>query len=314
MVPWMRDKISYLYLLKIMSLFPLILSCFIALSLTGCHSVGVLDPKGIIAYEERKLLFDTFALMLIVVLPVIIMSLVFVYHYQVSHRVRDYKPNWGHSLFLESLWWGIPCVIIAILAVLTWKKTHLLDPYNPISGTNAPPMLIQAIALPWKWLFIYPEQNIATVNYLVVPAGRQIEYYLTTDNVPMSAFFIPQLGSQIYAMAGMKTRLHLLSNTPGIYEGLNTQYNGNGFSDMHFPVRVVLPNEMDAWINEVKKTSYPLTDDAYLKLLSPSIQDKPIFFSSVVKNDFFDNVVDIYNHTYGTTHPRENIGFSHVNN
>ncbi len=147
----------------------------ILLSLTGCkdHFIGMLNPKGIIAYEQRKLFFDTLALMLIVVLPVIIMSITFVYHYQVSHRTRDYKPNWGHNFYLEVLWWGIPCVIILILGIMTWKKTHELDPYNRIAGHDEKPMLVQVIALPWKWLFIYPEQNIATVNYLEIPLGQQ---------------------------------------------------------------------------------------------------------------------------------------------
>src|SRR4029078_3317703 len=122
---------------------------------------------------------------------------------------------------LESLWWGIPCAIIFVLAILTWKKTHELDPYQRIPGHNQSPMLIQAIALPWKWLFIYPQQGIATVNYLVIPVGVQVEYWLTTDNVPMSAFFLQQLGSQIYAMAGMGTRLHLLANQLGVYDGMN---------------------------------------------------------------------------------------------
>src|SRR5579862_2857852 len=210
-----------------------IIACFL---LVGCkgHLVGILNPKGIISHEERTLFFNTLALMLIVVLPVIVMSFTFVYHYQVAHRIKTYRPNWSHSLFLEALWWGIPIIIICVLAVLTWKKTYELDPYHRIVSNE--PLQIQAIALPWKWLFIYPQQNIATINYLVLPAGQQVEFWLTTDNVPMSAFFIPQLGSQIYTMAGMRTRLHLLANQTGDYDGLNTQYNGEGFSDMHFPV------------------------------------------------------------------------------
>lgn len=192
----------------------------VVLSLTGCskeHLIGVLNPKGIIAYQERKLLLDATALMLIVVLPVIIMSFAFAYHYQVSHHVRDYKPNWSNSHFLEAIWWGVPIVIILVLGVVTWKKTHQLDPYNriPSADPTQPPMLIEVIALPWKWLFIYPEQNIATINYLEIPVNRQIEFWFTNDNVAMSAFFIPQLGSQIYTMAGMRTRLHLLATSTG---------------------------------------------------------------------------------------------------
>ncbi len=278
----------------------------ILLSLSGCKEnfIGMLNPKGIIAYEERKLFFDTLALMMIVVLPVIIMSITFVYHYQVSHRIRDYKPNWGHSFYLEILWWGIPCVIILVLSIMTWKKTHELDPYRRIAGHDQKPMLVQVIALPWKWLFIYPEQHIATVNYLAIPLGQQVEYWITTDNVPMSAFFIPQLGSQIYAMAGMRTRLHLLATEPGFYDGLNTQYNGEGFSDMHFEVHVVQPSELQQWFAEVKKSPNGLTDAAYNQLLYPSIADKPQLFSGVQTN-LFDNVIMTYMNSLGPLHPRE---------
>lgn len=276
------------------------------LSLSGCETqlIGILNPKGIIAYQQRKLFFDTLALMLIVVLPVIIMSITFVYHYQVSHRIRDYKPNWSHNFYLESLWWGIPCVIILILGIMTWKKTHELDPYQPIAGQTQKPMLIQVVALPWKWLFIYPEQNIATVNYLEIPSGQQVEYWITTDNVPMSAFFVPQLGSQIYAMAGMRTRLHLLANEPGVYDGLNTQYNGEGFSDMHFEVHVVEPKVLKQWFADVKKSSQGLTDSSYHELLTPSIGDKPKLFSSVQK-DLFHHIMMTYMSSIGPVHPRQ---------
>ncbi|MGQ3891672.1 ubiquinol oxidase subunit II [Legionella sp. CNM-4043-24] len=279
----------------------------VLLSLSGCKEnfIGMLNPKGVIAYEQRKLFFDTLALMLIVVLPVIVMSITFVYHYQVSHRTRDYKPNWSHNYYLEILWWGIPCVIILVLGIMTWKKTHELDPYQPIAGQNQKPLLVQAIALPWKWLFIYPEQNIATVNYLKIPLGQQVEYWITADNVPMSAFFVPQLGSQIYAMAGMRTRLHLLANEPGTYDGLNTQYNGNGFSDMHFEVQVVEPQELQQWFAQAKKSADALTDQAYNQLLIPSIADKPRLFSGI-QTDLFDKVIMTYMTSVGPEHPREN--------
>ncbi len=277
------------------------------LFLSGCkeHFGGLLNPKGMIAFEERKLLFDTLALMLIVVLPVIIMSFTFVYHYQHSHRIKDYKPNWAHSYFLESLWWGIPCVIIVILAVLTWKSTHKLDPYQPIT-TDAKPLLVQVIALPWKWLFIYPEQHVATINYLEIPVNRDIEFWITADNVPMSAFFIPQLGSQIYAMAGMRTRLHLIANQVAILDGLNTQFNGDGFSDMHFEVHVVETTEMEQWLDRVALTFPPLTDETYRALLKPSISDPPTYFSGVTGN-LFNDVLNTYMNTFGPQHPRSNL-------
>ncbi|MBV9576844.1 MAG: COX aromatic rich motif-containing protein [Gammaproteobacteria bacterium] len=284
-------------------LLPLI--CLLILCLTGCadQSIGLLNPKGLIAFEERKLFFDTLALMLIVVLPVIIMSFTFVYHYRASHRIKEYKPNWGHNLFLESLWWGIPCIIIFVLAILTWKKTYELDPYQRISHYSLPVLQIHVIALPWKWLFIYPQENIATVNYLEIPIGQQVEYWITTDNVPMSAFFIPQLGSQIYAMAGMRTRLHLLANHLGVYDGMNTQFNGDGFSDMHFPVHVVEPEEMQQWVNKIKKSPHHLTEKTYLDLLKPSINNPPQFFSGAPAN-LFNQVIALYMYTVGTAHPR----------
>lgn len=285
----------------------LVTGCAFIASITGCNSThsGLLNPKGVVAFQERKLFFDTLALMLIVVLPVIIMSFTFVYHYQVSHRIKDYKPNWSHSYFLEALWWGIPCAIIVILAVLTWKKTHELDPYRSITGHDQPPMLIQAIALPWKWLFIYPEQNIATINYLVVPKGVQVEYWITADNVAMSAFFIPQLGSQIYAMAGMRTRLHLVANELGVYNGMNTQFNGAGFAEMQFPVYVIEPDKMQTWVDGVKASSSALTPEIYTDLLQPSFGNLPKFYNGVEPN-IFQNALNAYMHTYGKVHPRTN--------
>lgn len=280
-------------------------ACFVLASLAGCekHLIGMLNPKGLIAEEERKLFFDTLALMLIVVLPVIVMSFTFVYHYRASHRIREYKPNWSHSYLLETLWWGIPCVIIIVLAIVTYKKTYELDPYSRIKGFSKPPLLVQAIALPWKWLFIYPELGIATVNYLVLPVDQQVEFWTTADNVPMSAIFIPQLGSQIYTMAGMRTRLHLVANNVGEYEGMNTQYNGGGFSDMHFPVHVVTEENMQQWIAKTKQSPEHLTEAAYRDLLKPAINAPEQSFSGVAAN-MFDSVIMVYMDTNGTVHPR----------
>ncbi len=311
MIEWLQKKINYLgafssLFYRVISVLCLLAGGFVLLSLTACkgQSIGMLNPAGIIAYEERKLFFDSLALMLIVVLPVIIMSIAFAYHYQVSHRVKDYKPNWSHSYFLETIWWSIPCVIIVILAVLTWKKTHELDPYHKIPGHNEAPLLVQVIALPWKWLFIYPQQNIATVNYLVIPVGQQVEYWITADNVPMSAFFVPQLGSQIFAMAGMRTRLHLLANQAGVYDGMNTQFNGEGFSDMHFAVHAVAPEALQQWFATIKKSAKPLTQAAYSQLLNQSIADPPQFFAGIQAN-LFESVTTTYMNTFGTAHPRD---------
>jgi cytochrome o ubiquinol oxidase subunit 2 len=298
---------STIFMGRAVKLLLAIMGCVVMVNLTGCkESVeGVLNPKGLLAFQERKLFFDTLALMLIVVIPVIIMSFAFVYHYQISHRVRDYKPNWGHSYLLESIWWAIPCVIILILAIITWKKTHELDPYHKIPGYNQKPLLVEVISLPWKWLFIYPDQHIATVNYLEIPVGQEVEFWLTTDNVPMSAFFIPQLGSQIFTMPGMRTRLHLLANATGIYDGMNTQFNGDGFSGMHFTVHVVEPTEMQQWVDDVKKSSNQLSDMTYDELLTPSEGDKPKLYGEVTGN-IFDDVIHTYMSSMGPVHPRNN--------
>ena len=268
------------------------------LSLVGCHSLsggGILHPEGAISFEERRLFFDSLALMLIIVIPVFIMSFTFIFRYWVGHKTLDYKPNWGHSVLLETIWWGVPCGIIIILGITTWSLTHKLDPYRKIDVPGKP-LLIQAVALPWKWFFIYPEQNIATVNYLELPKGQQIEFWFTNDSVPMSAFFIPELGSQIYTMAGMRTRLHLLALKDGNYWGLDTQYNGDGFSDMRFKVKVVEPDELQHWFEKVKQCKEQLTLKLYQNLIQPSMKDPVRYFSSVVPN-LFPQIIMKYKQT-----------------
>ena len=257
-----------------------------AINLAGCRTMmtGILNPKGVITYEEKQLFFDSLALMLIVVIPVFIMSFTFIIRYHASHKTSDYQPNWSHSILLETIWWGVPMAIIFVLGIITWTMSHKLDPYHPIRAGK--PMLIQVIALPWKWLFIYPKQNIATVNYLEIAKGQQVEFMFTNDNVPMSAFFIPQLGSQIYTMAGMRTRLHLIAFKTGTYEGLDSQYNGDGFSDMRFDVKVVEPNELKYWFSKVKQSGEKLTPAVYQLLVKPSVKVPIHYYSSVVPNLF----------------------------
>lgn len=267
-----------------------------SLTLVGCQGLhqGVLNPKGLITFQERQLLFDAVALMLIVVLPVVIMSFAFIRRYRASHQRGQYRPNWCHNTLLESIWWGVPCVLIVILGVMTWHYSHQLDPYRKIDIPGKV-MKIQVVALPWKWMFIYPEQNIATVNYLEIPKDRQVEFLLTSDNVPMSAFFVPQVASQIYTMAGMRTRLHAVANRLGTFEGLSSQYNGDGFSDMHFKVKVVEPNVMRQWIAQVKKSDKQLNQMTYRKLRQNSIAE-PVHYYSSVKPNLFTSVLKSYNH------------------
>lgn len=261
--------------------------------LTSCEGhPTVLNPKGVVAFEERQIFFDSAALMSIVVFTVIIMSFIFVYHYREDNHKTEYKPNWCHSLFLECLWWGIPCLIILVLSIYTWISTHQLDPYRKLNYPG-PTLKIQAIALPWKWLFIYPDYNIATVNKLVLPNNKQVELFLTSDNVPMSSFFIPQLGSQIYTMAGMQTKLHLIPTHLGTIEGFNSQYNGDGFSNMRFTVDVVNQQEFNTWQKNFSAINNTLTLDNYNKLREYSFNNKQQYYFGI-ENNLFNKILHSY--------------------
>ena len=261
--------------------------------LSGCkqHMTGLLNAQGMIARDERKLLFDALALMLIVVVPVIIMSFAFAFRYRASHPTSEYRPDWSHNYFLETIWWGIPLVMIIVLGILTWKKTHQLDPYRtiPVPG---PIEQVQVVSLRWKWLFIYPKEKIATVNYLQIPDKRQVEFFITSD-APMSAFFIPSLGSQIYAMAGMRTRLHLYTSHPGVYDGLDSQYNGAGFSNMHFKVKVTSQTDFNKWVNTMKTSKKILSISEYKRIVQPTLSSPVIKYSSVYP-DLFNRIMMQY--------------------
>lgn len=285
-----------------------LLICWMSFSLLGCSgNYGILNPKGLVAFIERQLLFDTTALMLIVIIPVIIISIDFTYHYreknhikQITSRKVEYKPNWSHNNFYESLWWSIPCLIVLALAFVSWHYTHKLDPYRKLQYPGEL-VHVQVISLPWKWLFIYPEHNIATINHLVIPNDQQIAFVLTTDNVPMSSFFIPQLGSQIYTMAGMQTQLHLVANETGQLRGLNSQYNGVGFSEMHFIVDVVEHEDFNLWVKQMKGSAESLSINKYNEIRQPQINVQAQYFAGVQEN-LFNEVVVSY---MSLTHPNQ---------
>lgn len=183
--------------------------------LSGCNS-ALLDPKGQIGLEQRSLILTAFGLMLIVVIPAILMAVGFAWKYRASNKDAKYSPNWSHSNKVEAVVWTVPILIIIFLAVLTWKTTHALEPSKPLAHDEKP-ITIEVVSMDWKWFFIYPEQGIATVNEIAFPANTPV-YFKVTSNSVMNSFFIPRLGSQIYAMAGMQTRLHLIANEPGTYD------------------------------------------------------------------------------------------------
>ncbi|UTH76588.1 ubiquinol oxidase subunit II [Chromobacterium sp. IIBBL 290-4] len=259
--------------------------------LSGCQG-GILDPKGPVAAGQKSLIITATALMLLVVIPVIVMTLMFAWKYRASNKDAAYEPKWSHSTKIELVVWLIPCVIIAFLATLTWKTTHELDPYRPLESAQKP-IQVQVVALNWKWLFIYPEQQIASVNELAFPAGTPVSFKITSD-AAMNSFFIPQLGGQIYAMAGMQTQLHLLANEPGTYKGFSSNYSGAGFSGMKFnAIATKTPEEFNAWVAKVKASSQKLDAGNYLQLLKPS-EKNPVAYYSATTPYLFEAVLHKY--------------------
>lgn len=262
----------------------------VTLLLSGCHNMVLLNPKGAIGVEQRSLIITAIILMLIVVIPVIFMLFTFAWKYRSSNKKAKYHPNWAHSNKIEVVIWVVPIIIIAILGTITWKTTHELDPFKPIV-TNKKPIIIEVVALDWKWLFIYPEQGIATVNDLTFPQGVPIEFKVTSNSV-MNSFFIPQLGGQIYAMAGMQTKLHLIGNEPGEYAGISSSYSGRGFSGMKFTATVT-PSESDfnQWVTSVKLSPNNLTTISDFNTLAAPSENNPVKHFSSVQPNLFKNTI-----------------------
>jgi len=279
------------------SLFIAVLTLFsVCALLQGCGELIVLNPKGPVGDSERTLILTSFGLMLVVVIPVIFMSLYFPLKYRASNKKARYEPNWSYSKRIEIVMWLIPLVIVGILSGLVWTETKRLDPYLPLEP-SARQLPIEVVSLDWKWLFIYPEQNIAVVNEMYFPAKEPLSFSLTSDTV-MTSFFIPQLGSQIYAMAGMKTKLHLLADEPGVYAGQNQQISGDGFSTMSFKAVAVSPEEFEAWVAKVKSSPEELDFARFEELKKPSAAVPPTYFSSVAPGLFEKIIMQFH-------HPRE---------
>jgi len=253
------------------------------------HGLPLLIPSGAIGIAERDLMVRTVYLMLIVVIPVVILAIFIAWHYREGNEKAAYTPKWEQSRMEELIWWSIPLEIVLVLAALTWSGTYELDPAKPLSSPT-PPIVIQVVALPWKWLFIYPEQGVASVNELDIPAGRPVEFQITAD-APMNSFWIPALGGQMYAMSGMVTNLHLEADAPGTYEGQSANYSGEGFAQMNFPVHVMDGDGFDEWAKTAASSSDSLTPDTYMMLAKPS-SNEPIRYYGTMTLDFMD-IVDM---------------------
>ena len=253
-----------------------------AAALSGCNG-GIFDPRGPVGAADRLILVDSLAIMLVIGLPTILATLAFAWWFRASNRLAKYRPNWVYSGRLEVIVWVIPALVVLFLGGIAWVGSHDLDPYQPLDSRK-PPLEVEVVSLDWKWLFIYPEQGIASVNELVVPAGRPVHFRLTSATV-MNSFFIPQLGSQIYTMPGMVTELNLIADQAGTYRGLSAQFSGDGFSDMKFDVHAVADRDFALWV-VAAESGGPLDLNAYQMLLKPGTEPVPHTYNGVASNLF----------------------------
>ncbi|HYD33140.1 MAG TPA: ubiquinol oxidase subunit II [Methylophilaceae bacterium] len=273
--------------------------------LAGCNTV-VLNPSGDIAAQQGNLIVVSTILMLLIIVPVIALTIFFAWKYRKSNTTAKYEPDWDHSTKLELVIWGAPLLIIIVLGLITWISTHTLDPYRPLSrlseGRPIPadvkPLVVEVVALDWKWLFIYPEQGIATVNELVTPVDVPIQFKITASTV-MNSFFIPALAGQIYAMPGMETKLHAVLNKSGTYEGFSANYSGDGFSHMRFKYHGVDNAGFEQWVKDVKSGTGTLDRPAYMQLAKPS-EREPVHRYGTVDPKLYHAILNLCV-TEGTT-------------
>jgi cytochrome o ubiquinol oxidase subunit 2 len=254
-------------------------------------SIPVLEPRGPIAQKERQLIIITLLLSLIVVVPVFSLLGIFAWKYREGNASAKYSPELDHSRIAETIWWLVPSALILAIAVITWNSSHQLDPFKPLSSSTQP-ITIQVVALDWKWLFIYPKQNIATVNLVQFPRQTPVNFEITAD-APMNSFWIPQLAGQIYAMPGMSTQLHLMANTNGSFHGSSANISGQGFAGMAFTAKASSPDDFRRWVSSVRRSPSRLSQDAYAKLAAPS-QNNPVAYYASSEAGLYDSVITKY--------------------
>jgi cytochrome o ubiquinol oxidase subunit 2 len=267
-------------------------------ALCGCNMI-VLNPAGDVARQQGDLVIASTLLMLLIILPVMALTILFAWRYRASNKEATYEPDWDHSTSLELVIWSAPLLIIICLGAITWVSTHLLDPYRPLARTgpgqpvaaNVKPLEVQVVALDWKWLFIYPEQGIATVNEMAAPIGRPIRFRISASSV-MNSFYVPALAGQIYAMPGMETPLNAAFDKPGVFQGFSANYSGHGFSKMRFKAHSLDQAGFDAWVAGVKKGGGDLDRTEYLKLAVPT-EGEPVRHYAGVETGLFDRVINL---------------------
>jgi len=254
-----------------------------ALLVAGCNR-GIMDPVGPVGAAEKQILINSTAIMLAIVIPTIVATIAFAWWFRRGNKRATYRPDWEYSGAIEMVVWSIPALTIILLGGITWIGSHDLEPSKPLPSILAP-LKVEVVSLDWKWLFIYPDQGVATVNQLVVPAGTPVSFRLTSATV-WNSFFIPQMGTMIYTMPGMATRLNLQADRPGVYDGLSSHFSGAGFPGMTFKVRAVPPEQFAAWAQGVRGQGQALDANSYAELAKPSSYVKPITYGAVTPGLF----------------------------
>jgi cytochrome o ubiquinol oxidase subunit II len=252
-------------------------------ALGGCAE-GALDPKGPVAFAEREILFNSLGIMLAIVIPTILATLGVAFWFRASNARANYRPNFRYSGRLEMLVWSIPLMTVFLVGGVAWIGSHDLDPPRPIASTEKP-LRVQVASLDWKWLFIYPEEGVASVNQLTIPVGTPVSFELTSSGV-MNSFSVPQLAGQIYTMAGMMTRLNMRADYPGTYRGMSANFSGDGFADMHFDVAAVPPERFAQWVASTRSAGPALDAQAFADLVKPSKAVAPFTYRSIAPGLF----------------------------
>lgn len=261
----------------------------LAVFLAGCDNQVLLSPKGQVGADVRDLILFATGIMLLVVLPVIFLTLYFAWKYRASNDKAEYQPDWHHSTKIELVVWLIPLAIICVLGAVTWISTHKLDPYRALES-NVKPIEVEVVALDWKWLFIYPEQGIATVNEMAMPVDVPVNFKMTASNM-MNSFFIPALGSQIYTMPSMQTKLHLIANEQGTFDGISANYSGQGFAQMRFKAHAMDQAGFDKWVADVKAKGEDLSRERYASLVQPT-EKHPVQYFLANDGKLFHDIVN----------------------
>lgn len=272
-------------------LLALVIVVLVIVAVASNQNIAVLSPKGMIAQQQHDLIVIAVVLCSIVVIPVFVLMLFIAWRYRADSARAAYTPDWAHSRIIEFVWWAVPCAIILVLGIVAWQSSHSLDPSKPLASAKKP-LAIQVVALQWKWLFIYPEQRIATVNYLQLPVDTPVQFEITAD-APMNSFWIPQLGGQIYAMAGMSTHLHLMANEAGDYMGSSANISGKGFAGMKFTAYARPAEAFARWARVQQRSPAFLTANTYTQLARPS-EDAPRTAYVVTEPELYNKIIMKY--------------------